>query len=162
MRVLRKFIFNLLELYTPKAPSLFRIKYMNQFFFSSILLFKKKKDYHRTEGYKYTALIPFLPLFDWVLKILAQPTLDAWINPLSHFYFIWNQYINVSTLYAIEFFYCIKFQCIIDYYNFRTYYFYEFGRDNQHVALMAGVSSGKVCYYKHFKDINITNPSTYT
>ncbi|RZB87455.1 hypothetical protein D0Y65_027190 [Glycine soja] len=46
--------------------------------------------------------------------------------------------------------------------GFTTYYFYEFGRDNQHVALMAGVSSGKVCYYKHFKDINITNPSTYT
>ncbi|KAL5196060.1 hypothetical protein HKD37_20G057756 [Glycine soja] len=44
--------------------------------------------------------------------------------------------------------------------GFTTYYFYEFGRDNQHVALMTGISSGKVCYYKHFNDI--TNPSTYT
>ncbi|KHN20201.1 hypothetical protein glysoja_023764, partial [Glycine soja] len=27
--------------------------------------------------------------------------------------------------------------------GFTTYYFYEFGRDNQHVALMTGISSGK-------------------
>ena len=31
--------------------------------------------------------------------------------------------------------------------RFRTYYFYEFGRDEQHVALMAAVNSGKVCNY---------------
>lgn len=29
---------------------------------------------------------------------------------------------------------------------FRTYYFYEFGRDGQHVALVAAVNSGKVCW----------------
>lgn len=106
-------------------------------------------------------MIPFLPLFDWILKMLVKKTLDVWFNPLSHFYFIWNQsYLCVYSLYHWFFFYCIKFQCIIDFYNFRTYYFYEFGRDNQHVALMTGISSGKVCYYKHFNDI--TNPSTYT
>ncbi|TKY52190.1 hypothetical protein E2542_SST23710 [Spatholobus suberectus] len=44
--------------------------------------------------------------------------------------------------------------------GFTTYYFYEFGKDEQHVALMTGVSSGKVCYYMHFTDT--TNPSTYT
>ncbi|GFZ02933.1 tagatose-6-phosphate ketose/aldose isomerase, putative [Actinidia rufa] len=27
--------------------------------------------------------------------------------------------------------------------GFRTYYFYEFGRDEQHVALVAAVNSGK-------------------
>jgi len=30
---------------------------------------------------------------------------------------------------------------------FRTYYFYEFSRDEQHVALVAAVNSGKVRYY---------------
>lgn len=29
----------------------------------------------------------------------------------------------------------------------RTYYFYEFGRDEQHVALVAAVNSGKVCTF---------------
>ena len=27
---------------------------------------------------------------------------------------------------------------------FRTYYFYEFGRDKQHVALVAAVNGGRV------------------
>lgn len=30
---------------------------------------------------------------------------------------------------------------------FRTYYFYEFGREGQHAALVAAVSSGRVSYY---------------
>lgn len=29
-------------------------------------------------------------------------------------------------------------------YCYRTYYFYEFGRDEQHIALVAAVNSGKV------------------
>lgn len=62
-------------------------------------------------------------------------------------------------LYNTEFFYCIKFQCSIGFYNFRTYYFYEFGKDEQHVALMTGVNNGRVCYYMHF--IDITYPPTY-
>jgi len=34
--------------------------------------------------------------------------------------------------------------------NFRTYYFYEFGKDDLHLAVMAGVRGGKVCYYAFY------------
>ena len=41
-----------------------------------------------------------------------------------------------------------SFSCLLFMMLNRTYYFYEFGRDDQHVALVAAVSSGKVsnCY----------------
>ncbi|XP_027107621.1 uncharacterized protein [Coffea arabica] len=34
--------------------------------------------------------------------------------------------------------------------GFRTYYFYEFGRDEQHVALVAAVNSGKITGFNNF------------
>ena len=54
---------------------------------------------------------------------------------------------------CIVFFLYIKFQFISGFSNFRTYYFYEFGRDEQRVALVAAVNSGKVCYYVHLSDM---------
>lgn len=35
--------------------------------------------------------------------------------------------------------------------GFRNYYFYEFGNDQLHIALMAGVSGGKVCCYLYLR-----------
>lgn len=58
--------------------------------------------------------------------------------------------VKISGLCVFQTFFRLKL--FLDFICFRTYYFYEFGNDDQHAAIVAAVNSGKVCLLTYYDD----------
>lgn len=88
----------------------------------------EKSELYKVENY----LVPFVPScfrLDMHLDVMLTEKLPI---------------IKLSSVLQIKFSY---FLILYHDLYFRTYYFYEFGRDEQHAALVAAVNSGKVCCF---------------